>query len=521
MFASLKNAVVFPLRNFEKASVALRWRLQICLLSFAAVIFCVVMLFVVVFDMFSPYKTIVASLTLQLERYEHRLTTYFSNTAAQGINFSRQLAKEIDKILSEKKISFDDVADNQELIALLQSSTYDFMHDAFHIADCSGSFIIFDTTVNTKLPNAKDSRSGMYLKLANVNTPKPVSPLVLWARGMHELGHENNHLFHNKWELELDVSKIPFYRPLIDNASRELIDSYHYSPAFTFPGTWEKIMMLCVPIVGKNGDVYGVCGFELNSIFFKLLHAESGSQYERLTGLIAQRQGDSILPGTGLEFGTKEGYFAGLGEGNLTVQRDGSLNYYRMSWKESGSRNFIGLDKDITFSPFSDKLKGPSWTLVCMIPQEDYNSIVWMSYMKLALFCISFLAVVIVLICVISRRFNLPILQGIDAIKKGSLKKTYIIEIDDLLEFMSANDTVHGADMSAFYEFKQNVKKLSRAETAVFNLYMEGYSAARIAEMLYISINTLKSHNKNIYRKLNVSSRKELMVYASMMKTAE
>ena len=101
MFASLKNAIIL-LRNSEKTSVALRWRLQIFLLSFAAIIFSVIMLFVVVFDVFSPHKTAATSLELQLARYEHRLTTYFSNTAAQGIHFSRQLAKEIDKILSEQ-----------------------------------------------------------------------------------------------------------------------------------------------------------------------------------------------------------------------------------------------------------------------------------------------------------------------------------------------------------------------------------------------------------------------------------
>ena len=113
-------------------------------------------------------------------------------------------------------------------------------------------------------------------------------------------------------------------------------------------------------------------------------------------------------------------------------------------------------------------------------------------------------------------------MQGIDAIKKGSLQKTYINEIDDLLEFTATNDTTQeDVDMSAFYEFKKNIKKLSRAEAAVFNLYMEGYSANKIAETLYVSINTIKSHNKNIYRKLNVTSRKELMVYSQMMKTVE
>ena len=521
MLSSIKTAVIL-LRNPGKTSVALRWRLQLFLFSFAAIIFGMIMVFVVVFDVFSPHKTAATSLELQIKRYENRLETYFSNTAAQGIHFSRQLTKEIERTLAEEGVSFAGVADNQVLITLLQRNTYDLLHDAFHIADCSGSFIIFDTTVNTKLPNAGYSRSGMYLKLANVNTPKPVSPTLLWARGVHELGHENNHIFHNKWDLEFDVSRIPFYRALINNASKDLNTSYYYSAAFQLHGTWEKIMILCVPIVGKHGEVYGVCGLEINSIFFKLLQAESGSPYKRLIGLVAQREGDSILPETGLEFGTKAGYFAGLGEGNLTVIRNGNLNRYRLSGKEGGdTREFIGLNAPISLSPLSDKQTTTPWTLVCMIPKEDYDHVVWMSYFKLALFCATFLTIAIVLTYVISRRFNLPILQGIDALKGGSLQKTYINEIDDLLEYMAKNDSAQDVDTSAVFEFKENVKKLSRAETAVFNLYMEGLSAGEIAQKLFVSINTIKSHNKNIYRKLNITSRKELLVYAQMIRTAE
>ena len=229
LFAPLKAASTL-LRTPGKNSVALRWRLQVFLFSFAAVIFGVIMFFVAMFDVLSPHKTASASLEVQIERYENRLEAYFSSTAAQGIHFSRQLAKEIEKTLAEEKATFEDAADNQELIALLQRNTYGLLHNMFHIVDCSGTFIIFDTTVNTKLPNAKNSRSGMYLKLANVNTPKPVNPLVLWTRGIHELGHENNHLFHNKWELEFDVSKLPFYKPLIDNASRFQVQSATPSP---------------------------------------------------------------------------------------------------------------------------------------------------------------------------------------------------------------------------------------------------------------------------------------------------
>ena len=75
--------------------------------------------------------------------------------------------------------------------------------------------------------------------------------------------------------------------------------------------------------------------------------------------------------------------------------------------------------------------------------------------------------------------------------------------------------------MSAYYAFIRNIGTLSRAESVVFNLYMKGHSAKEIAEILNLSMNTIKTHNKRIYMKLNVTSRKELMVYAQMMRQAQ
>jgi len=88
---------------------------------------------------------------------------------------------------------------------------------------------------------------------------------------------------------------------------------------------------------------------------------------------------------------------------------------------------------------------------------------------------------------------------------------------DDLREFMVSNNV----DMSLLDQFKQNVKKLSAAEYSVFNFYLEGYSAEQISEKLFVSINTIKSHNKKIYEKLKVSSLKELRLYAQMMKMSK
>ena len=58
---------------------------------------------------------------------------------------------------------------------------------------------------------------------------------------------------------------------------------------------------------------------------------------------------------------------------------------------------------------------------------------------------------------------------------------------------------------------------LTARETDVLIELAHGYSPAYIAKAFYLSVNTIKSHNKNLYRKLNIGSRYELfgLLFAS------
>jgi DNA-binding CsgD family transcriptional regulator len=260
-------------------------------------------------------------------------------------------------------------------------------------------------------------------------------------------------------------------------------------------------------------------------MYFKLRHAVSGSNYERIIGMVAQKN-DSTILAAGLEFGAKDGYFVGLGKGQV-VGQVGRLTHYQFSSDDGGTeRNFVGLDRPMRLSPLSDKLNPDSpWVVVSLIPKEDYDKMIRLAYIKLGIFCLAFLIVTIFMIHYVSKRYLLPISQGIDAVKSGSAQQTNIREIDDLVEFMMITHTqttgdtnsatkVSEADMSAFHQFMEDIKKLSTAETEIFKMYIQGASANEIADKLCIAMNTLKYHNRNIYQKLNVSSRKELLVYA-------
>lgn len=60
-------------------------------------------------------------------------------------------------------------------------------------------------------------------------------------------------------------------------------------------------------------------------------------------------------------------------------------------------------------------------------------------------------------------------------------------------------------------QFKHGVSTLTNTEKTIYLLYTEGKSTKEIMKQLNIKENTLKFHNKNIYHKLGVSSRKQLI----------
>lgn len=69
--------------------------------------------------------------------------------------------------------------------------------------------------------------------------------------------------------------------------------------------------------------------------------------------------------------------------------------------------------------------------------------------------------------------------------------------------------------------FKEQLSRLTKAERAIYECYLAGKSTKEVLKEMSISENTLKFHNKNIYGKLGVSSRKQLLVYAKAINTLQ
>lgn len=80
---------------------------------------------------------------------------------------------------------------------------------------------------------------------------------------------------------------------------------------------------------------------------------------------------------------------------------------------------------------------------------------------------------------------------------------------------------LESVDSDSYQMFIDNLATLTPKEEDIFNLYVQGCSTKDIISQLGITENTLKYHNKNIYSKLGVKTRKELLQYIELMRNAE
>lgn len=92
------------------------------------------------------------------------------------------------------------------------------------------------------------------------------------------------------------------------------------------------------------------------------------------------------------------------------------------------------------------------------------------------------------------------ILDAIDAVTKGESPMNGMIAAKVLDYFQK--------QQKKYSELEES--NLTAKEKEILNLLMKGNSYKEIAAFLFISIETLNTHIKNIYRKVNVHSRSEL-----------
>ena len=538
---SLKQLFKY-LTSHDKQSISMRYRLllyMMLLLITAVAILCTGLVFSGVISM--DDERIVEAMNMRLNIEEQQIKGEVDALSVQGISLAQNLGRETEHILSDNNTDFEELNNNIELLDEIQNSYYGYMNTAIQVSDASGVYAIINATANTNIENANKSRSGVYLRVSNIDLKEKANKELNLYRGIADIGREKGLRMNNQWQLEFDMARSDVDIP--DKKISDITKEYKYTEKSKLANMWEEVILLSVPFTGADGTVYGVCGLELSEALFSLWHPAFKSEYGPFVTVIAPYDGETFHLEKGLVGGTKDTFLTDKedfdvtesGKGKL-IRMSGSYGEYVGVMKETDvlgtellSRRRNESDKKST-SGDSAKDTNNKWAICIMMPESYYSG--YMNSLRSRWLIILLVVIVVSFVAsiVLSRRYVNPVLSGMEALKGDSdgseITKTGYSEIDELIEFMKSQgseeviieEKLPDNVAVLFDKFAENAKTLSPAEWIVMKLYIEGCEIADIPDKAFISMATVRKHNRNIYEKLEVSSRDELMLYIDLFR---
>lgn len=543
--------------DLQHSRRSLRWRLFGWMMLLTAVLIFAFASALFLFGRFSSTKKETAqTLALQMEVFERDMDSYWEKTAVLGIHLSREMTGLLEDYLAAQKLPFDRLTDSPAHIAGLQQSVMGTLCQTLRQSDCSGAFVLFNTTVNSELAHADTSRSGLYIQKSG-NT---IDDSLLLYRGLAEVGKSYGVTPHRKWHLEFQTGSFPNYEELLERTAPPLENAYRVTDLFTIPGTSEQAVLMTVPLIGSDGTVYGLCGFEISQRYFKQLHGQP-TNLPHMVCLLTTGDNGVLDADSGLSCGVADGYY--FAPKGILTEKDlgGGLTLF-----SGEAASYIGLARELFVS-----YRNQTITAAVLIPKEDYDHAVFKSTLQTVLLALLLLFFTVVCCFYFSRRFIAPILKSLDQIKseKRGEENSSIAEINDLFAFLAEQDRAHEADLAVlaqeklnaqqekeqlqkaldraqekyesaqaeisrlaydrkqevdpadYRQFLHGIETLTPTERKIFDYYLTGKNVKDILALAAIKESTLRFHNKNIYSKLGVNSLKQLLRYAALMQQDE
>jgi DNA-binding CsgD family transcriptional regulator len=470
--------------------------------------------------------------------------TSYETLTAEGLALSGRLTDKIDAALKAEGVSASELKERPELLTGVLRNCVDPALAALERNRASGVFLILDATISP----GTSSRAGFFFRNMEPNALTRSAPSIYFLRGPSALARERHINVLPQWLLEFPAAEGDFFHKAMEGADAELplARTYYWNPAETLAGDYDDALLLCVPVVAADGSVLGVCGFEVNELLFKMQNLPDTSVWSGATAVFAPVMEDGSLDAGRAMFSGS--HTPDMGGRLFVSDRRRGLSLF-----ESGGARYVGLSAPVTLYG-KNTVHGGEFAMALVVPESQLAAYAAAASRGVSLLLLAALALAVGLAAFLSKRYLAPVLAGLEQIKgheSEGFTPTNVPEIDDLLEYLAARDgerkaqegetarlaaeleqarrqaagdTGNGtppAVAAAYGRFLQSLETLSAAERSVFNLYLDGKTAREIADELFITISTVKFHNGNIYRKLGVSSLKELKVYMGMMETRE
>ncbi len=527
--------------QLKTESTSMRRRFYFFIISAIAIVLSLILLLFNLFGIMNPTnRQIVEILDTQLLSYSDNIEGDYNKIAAHAISFSEQLETSLQDYLTNNNLTFENLKNNSTALADLQNYLYDVVYLNMQLAPSSGAFYILDTTVNNR--SETPFYNGIYLKYINIYSENTVNNEISLYRGSYTTGKENNLSFHSGWQNEMQTD-------FFSNNNSLFADNPHYilSPTVEIPGTWERARYVYVPLYDLKDNIIGICGFEVSDLYFQLSEKISDDSLGQLIGALLDQNQDIY-----------SGQF-NLSRYNVTNSGIQALEKKNITIFDFHTEKCIGRTQTI-------QLGNNSFTVAIMLPEAQYESMLKKNQLKTAAVILFVIVFAFIYSIIISKKYVSPIIKSLEQIKsnEGTGNNLKIREIDDLFAFLEEKDILYEQKLQDLeksqkiaqeeaertklayekaleeyslaqseiqhlsdehkkeivledYEFFLcNLSTLSPAEYKIYELYLSGKTAREIVDILGITENTLKYHNKNIYSKLGISSRKQLLRFAAL-----
>lgn len=479
------------------------------------------------FDFFSAEtKNIEQQMKQELSILTKKLKANFSIISIETTSLSQNLAKKFAEDFNDNKRISENLTnnqiENQELnltklindkhnlnLGILNSNhnltklineSYTTLHSGLITSHASGVFFISDFSFSKDaLPTNK---AGLYLRNLEPNVINSNFYDIRYFIGPASIQREKKISMVPQWQMEfvLKPEVINIFTAL-QNIEGQITTNkqFNWSKKTTLED-YTRVVICSSPVKDNNGRFWGIAGYDISEMLFKLQYSpslENKKSFFILTSFESATSNLNEQVEPSISFNIDDSLVSSNFI-NSKIAPTGTVAVFEKNnstiFVDSLGKRYIGFFEHInlyqTDSPFENKINQtaifiPEDEILILKKKEKINTF--------AFFCISFLIFGII-----------PVFFSAFFIKEKILVKEIVIP-------QNTKET------EIFENFIANLNTLSISEKRIFDLYRKNYSGAEIAKKLNLSINTVKTHSKHIYEKLGISSRKELLVFTSMM----
>ena len=204
---------IFPLRYSRKSSIrrysewSLKSKLFVYMFLLTLLLLAILLVGLIVFGRTTSTAEVFREvLDIQMAVFEMDISAHFDQLAASAITLSEDMTAILEEYLQENDLSFSSLNDSKSDIVGIQEEMLEPLRQKLLQANCSGVFVMLNSTVNTSLPQSAFSRSGLYLQ---INGYTPSNPDVMMYRGTADIAKKHGIMPHRKWRLEFRTDLFP------------------------------------------------------------------------------------------------------------------------------------------------------------------------------------------------------------------------------------------------------------------------------------------------------------------------